>query len=133
MILISRRKEELQRVKNALLNTHHVSIIIILIEAIICEYTIAIETNHFQTVPTYVPVILPLDLTEINLLPTEISKVSKIHGRIDILINNADISYKGEAKETKVDVDIKVMLINYFAQVALTKGYYFYFLKANVQ
>ncbi|XP_001599364.2 dehydrogenase/reductase SDR family protein 7-like [Nasonia vitripennis] len=106
LILISRRKQELQRVKDALLNTHH-------------------------TVPTQVPVILPLDLTEINSLPVEVAKVLKMYGRIDILINNAGISYRGEVIDTKVDVDIKVMLINYFSQVALTKAVLPWMVKQN--
>lgn len=39
-----------------------------------------------------------------------------------MLINNAGISYRGEVVSTNVDVDIKVMLTNYFAQIALAKG-----------
>jgi len=97
LILVARRKQELQRVKDTLLSTHH-------------------------TVPTNVPVILPLDLTEIHSLSAEVSKVLKIHGRIDILINNAGISYRGEIIDTKTDIDIKVMLINYFGQIALAKA-----------
>ncbi|KAL0120224.1 hypothetical protein PUN28_008111 [Cardiocondyla obscurior] len=96
IILVSRRKKELERVKNDLMNTH-------------------------QTVPTYPPVILELDLTEINNLKDEVIKAIMIHGRIDILINNAGISYRGEVIDTNVDVDIKVMLSNYFSQVALSK------------
>ncbi|XP_006609712.1 dehydrogenase/reductase SDR family protein 7-like isoform X2 [Apis dorsata] len=96
IILISRRKEELDRVKNTLMNTH-------------------------VTVPTYPPVILPVDITNINNLQTEITKIIDIHGRIDILINNAGISYRGEIINTNMDVDIKVMLTNYFAQIALAK------------
>lgn len=96
IILISRRKEELDRVKNILMNTH-------------------------VTVPTYPPVVLPIDITNINNLQTEITKIIDIHGRIDILINNAGISYRGEIINTNMDVDIKVMLTNYFAQIALAK------------
>ncbi|XP_043470174.1 dehydrogenase/reductase SDR family protein 7-like [Leptopilina heterotoma] len=97
LILISRRRDELQRVKDTLMNIHY-------------------------TVPTHPPVILPLDLTEINSLDSEVAKVIKIHGTIDVLINNAGISYRGEVENTNVDVYIKVMLINYFAQVAITKA-----------
>ncbi|XP_046820665.1 dehydrogenase/reductase SDR family protein 7-like [Vespa crabro] len=97
LILIARRGAELERVKNTLLEKH-------------C------------TVPTHPPVILSLDLTDINSLQSKVSKVLKIHGKIDILINNAGISYRGEVINTNVDVDIKVMLINYFAQIALTKA-----------
>ncbi|KYN36986.1 Dehydrogenase/reductase SDR family protein 7-like protein [Trachymyrmex septentrionalis] len=96
IILVSRRKEELERVKNDLMNTH-------------------------QVFPTYPPIVLSLDLTDINNLKHEVSKTIMIHGRIDILINNAGISYRGEVIDTNVDVDIKVMLSNYFSQVALSK------------
>lgn len=67
---------------------------------------------------------MPLDLTNINSLQTEVSKMIDIHGKIDILINNAGISYRGEVVNTNMDVDMKVMLTNYFAQIALTKGNY---------
>lgn len=96
IILVSRRKEELERVKSDLMNTH-------------------------QTVPTYPPIVLSLDLTDINNLENEVSKAIMIHGRIDILINNAGISHRGEVIDTNVDVDIKIMLSNYFSQVALSK------------
>lgn len=97
LILISRRREELERVKNALMNTH-------------------------QTVPTYPPTVLPLDLTDIISLKSHVSEIIETHGTIDILINNAGISYRGEAMNTNVDVDIRIMLINYFAQIALAKA-----------
>lgn len=76
----------------------------------------------FQTVPMYPPIVLSLDLTDINNMKDEVSKAIMIHGRIDILINNAGISYRGEVIDTNVDVDIKVMLSNYFSQVALSKS-----------
>lgn len=97
LILVARRKTELERVKSTLMDKH-------------C------------TVPTHPPIILPLDLTDINSLQPEVYKVLTIHGRIDILINNAGISYRGEIINTNVDVDIKVMLTNYFAQIALAKA-----------
>jgi len=96
IILVSRRKKELERVKTDLMNTH-------------------------QTVPTYPPIVLSLDLTDINNLKDEVSKAIMVYDRIDILINNAGISYRGEVIDTNVDVDIKVMLTNYFSQVALSK------------
>ena len=45
-----------------------------------------------------------------------------IHGKIDILINNAGVAYRGEIINTNMDVNIKIMLTNYFAQIALAKG-----------
>lgn len=53
-----------------------------------------------------------------------VSKTIMIHGRIDILINNAGISYRGEVINTSVDIDIKIMMSNYFSQVALSKSKY---------
>ncbi|XP_014222659.1 dehydrogenase/reductase SDR family protein 7-like [Trichogramma pretiosum] len=99
LILVSRRLTELQRVKQALLD------------------------KHDNTITTFVPAIFTLDLTEINSLPAEAAKIVQIYGRIDILINNAGVSYRGEVVDTQIDVDIKVMLINYFAQVAFTKAF----------
>lgn len=43
-------------------------------------------------------------------------------GRIDILINNGGISQRGEAIDTPLAVDRKIMEINYFGNVALTKA-----------
>lgn len=51
-----------------------------------------------------------------------------IYGRIDILINNAGMSYRGLIVSTSSEVDYKVMLVNYLGQVALTKGGGFYYL-----
>ncbi|MEM8523650.1 MAG: SDR family oxidoreductase [Bacteroidota bacterium] len=42
--------------------------------------------------------------------------------RIDILINNAGISQRGFVKDTQLSVDRKIMEINYFGAVALTKA-----------
>ncbi|KAJ8679594.1 hypothetical protein QAD02_015381 [Eretmocerus hayati] len=97
LILVARRTQELQRVKDALMSKH-------------------------QEVKTHTPTIHPLDLSEINSISAEVAKIFKYHGRIDILINNAGISYRGEIADTKIDVDTKLMLVNYFGQIALTKA-----------
>ncbi|KAK8763618.1 hypothetical protein V5799_033778 [Amblyomma americanum] len=46
----------------------------------------------------------------------------RIHGHIDILVNSGGISYRGEAADTSVEVDVKLMMVNYFGHVALTKA-----------
>ena len=119
LILVSRRKEELERVKNDLMNSYQVSMFYIYFSR--QKHRISIIFSS-QTIPTYPPIVLPLDLTNINNLKDEVSKAIMIHGRIDILINNAGISYRGEVINTNVDVDIKVMVSNYFSQVALSKS-----------
>lgn len=45
----------------------------------------------------------------------------KVHGGIDVLINNAGISMRAELKEASVDVIRKVMEINFFGSVYCTK------------
>lgn len=63
-----------------------------------------------------------MDLSDINSLPDKVASVLKIYEQIDIVVNNGGVSYRGLINETNVDVDIKVMLTNYFGQIALTKG-----------
>ena len=43
-------------------------------------------------------------------------------GRLDVLVNNGGISQRAEAMETSPEVDRKIMEVNYFAQIALTKA-----------
>lgn len=97
VVLAARREEELNRVRKELLEFH-------------------------STEPTHPPVILPLDLSDLNSLPECVEKILKIHGCIDILINNGGISVRADAGSTAIDVDVKVMLVNYFGAVALTKA-----------
>lgn len=63
-----------------------------------------------------------LDLAKPDEIPAKIEKILKIVNVIDILINNAGVSYRGEVLTTKIQVDQDVMLVNYISQVALIKG-----------
>lgn len=65
---------------------------------------------------------VPLDLTDVNSLPEKVAGILNIFGRIDILVNNGGISVRSDVLSTSVDVDIKVMLVNYFGAIALTKA-----------
>lgn len=65
---------------------------------------------------------LPLDLTDLPNVPQQAAKAVELHGHVDILVNNAGISHRGGALHTTTDVDIQIMTVNYFGQVALTKG-----------
>jgi len=66
--------------------------------------------------------ILPLDLENIGnpkeLVNTVINKFSKI----DYLINNGGISQRSIVSETPIEIDRKVMEVNFFGTVALTKA-----------
>lgn len=65
---------------------------------------------------------LPFDLSETDKLNELAEKALAKFGRIDILYNNAGISQRGTALETEMKVIRKVMEVNYFAPVILTKA-----------
>ena len=67
-----------------------------------------------------------MDLEDLMSLPEKCREAVSIFGKIDILINNAGVSYRGQIEDTSLDVDHKVMVVNYFGHVAVTKGLYFY-------
>ncbi|XP_068834560.1 dehydrogenase/reductase SDR family member 7B isoform X6 [Capricornis sumatraensis] len=50
------------------------------------------------------------------------SEILQCFGHVDVLINNAGISYRGAIVDTSPDVDKRVMETNYFGPVALTKA-----------
>uniref|UniRef100_T1ITV2 Dehydrogenase/reductase SDR family protein 7-like n=1 Tax=Strigamia maritima TaxID=126957 RepID=T1ITV2_STRMM len=99
VILASRRLDELEKVKSNLLN---------------------LRGN--DVLPEHQPVILQLDLADVKSLPDKAKEALNFYGKVDILINNAGISYRGDILSTAVEVDIKVMIVNYFGQIALTKA-----------
>lgn len=65
---------------------------------------------------------LALDLAELNSIPEFVTRVLAVYNQVDILINNGGISVRADVASTAVDVDLKVMVVNYFGSVALTKG-----------
>lgn len=93
LIISARRKEELDRVKG-----HCQS-----------KYNTAVE-------------ILALDLGQENMLKLTADAAVQIFGHIDILINNGGVSQRSLAKDTLLEVDRKIMEINYFGTITLTKS-----------
>ena len=89
LILSARRKEELERVKNT------------------CQ---SAENNIF---------VLPLDLEKSHEFSIKVAEAIAHFGKIDILINNGGISQRSLAKDTSVDVDRRIMEIDYFGSKAL--------------
>lgn len=65
---------------------------------------------------------IELDLEDLDQLETFVNKVHDKFGHIDILVNNGGISHRGSILNTKLQVDKKIMFINYFGTVGLTKG-----------
>lgn len=97
VILAARRMEELERVKGALLSSS---------QSVVCHH----------------PVVFSIDISDLKALPKKAQELIAIHGKIDILVNNSGISSRSDVASTLLDVDLKVMVVNYFGHVALTKG-----------
>ena len=92
LILSSRRKEELERVKGN------------------CPTPRQADVR-----------ILPLDLSQSSTLALTTEAAVQLFGHIDILINNGGISQRSLAKDTKLDVDRRIMEVDYFGTIAITK------------
>ena len=66
--------------------------------------------------------ILPLDLSNSSNFKDLTQQVLEHFGSIDVLINNGGISQRSEAAQTSLEVDRKLMEVNYFGATALTKA-----------
>ncbi|XP_040856642.1 dehydrogenase/reductase SDR family member 7B-like [Ochotona curzoniae] len=73
-------------------------------------------------VQTHKPHTVTFDLADPGAIAVAAAQIVQCFGHVDILINNAGISYRGAIQDTAVDVDRKVMETNYFGPVALTKA-----------
>lgn len=73
--------------------------------------------------------ILPLDLSDTSNINSLTHQVIERFGRIDILVNNGGISQRSLTEDTSLDIDRKIMEVNYFGQVAHTKSVLPYMLK----
>ena len=92
LVLSARRKEELERVKGN------------------CSPQAQADIR-----------VLPLDLSQSATLKLSTEAAIQIFGHIDILVNNGGISQRGFVADTQLDVDRRIMEVNYFGAVALTK------------
>lgn len=99
LVLSSRRKEELERVK------------------LHCR----LNDNNC--------LVLPFDLLEIPKNGNLADLVIKKFGSIDVLVNNGGISQRSFAKDTPIDIDRKIMEVNFFSAIALTKSVLPYMIK----
>lgn len=66
-------------------------------------------------------VLLPADLTDAGSLAPLAQQALDIFGHIDVLINNAGVTQRAFAEDTAPEVDRRLMEINFFTPVALTK------------
>lgn len=70
-----------------------------------------------------------LDVTEIDKMENITADLISKFGRIDVLVNNAGISQRSLVAETPLEVDRKIMEIDYFGTIALTKSVLPYMIK----
>jgi len=92
LILSARRKEELERVKGN------------------CEAT---AQPNIHT--------LPLDLSQPATLKLSTEAAIQFFGHVDVLINNGGISQRSLVNDTEMDVFRRLMEVNYFGAITLTK------------
>lgn len=66
--------------------------------------------------------ILPLDLEHSDTIDDKVNEVVQKFGRIDVLINNSGMGHRTKALNTPTAIDRKVMEINFFGTINLTKA-----------
>jgi short-subunit dehydrogenase len=92
LVISARREDELQRVKK--------------------------NTN----LPDTDVMVLPIDAEKPETFPAKVQEVVKRFGSVDVLFNNAGISQRSSVAESEMEVYHKIMDINFFGVVALTKA-----------
>lgn len=65
--------------------------------------------------------VLPLDMASADFTRLTADVLARF-GRIDVLVNNAGISQRSRVADTAIAVDRRIMEVNYFGVVALTKA-----------
>lgn len=66
--------------------------------------------------------VIQLDLAENDNYSELVTRVIEKYDQIDYLFNSGGVSQRSEAIQTDLDVDRKIMEINYFGNIALTKA-----------
>lgn len=73
--------------------------------------------------------LLTLDLEKMDSFASKTKEALSLFDGLDILINNGGISQRGLAADTPLSVDRKIMEINYFGTIGLTKEVLPYFIE----
>lgn len=66
--------------------------------------------------------VLALDLAAPDTFAIKTNEALAYFGQIDVMVHNAGISQRSLAKDTSIDVDRRLMEVNYLGTVALTKA-----------
>lgn len=89
------------------------------LQAVVQELTENLSDMQRQT---HTPCIVTFDLADTDTVESAAEEVLRCYGQVDVLINNAGISYRGKILETHLSVQRNVMDTNYFGPVALTQA-----------
>jgi short-subunit dehydrogenase len=100
LILSARRKEELERVKG--------------------NCPVSAQPNIS---------ILPFDLTNAATIQLSAEAAIQLFGEVDILINNGGISQRSFVKDTSIEVDRRIMEVNFFGAISVAKALLPHFLQ----
>lgn len=73
--------------------------------------------------------VIPLDLADPDSLYAAVDAATEAHDTIDVLINNGGISQRSRAQDTEVEVVRRIMEVNFFGAVTLTKALLPHFIK----
>ncbi|XP_020821651.1 dehydrogenase/reductase SDR family member 7C [Phascolarctos cinereus] len=71
---------------------------------------------------TFTPKLVLLDLSDISCVQDVAKEILDCYGCVDILINNASMKVKGPAQNISLELDKKIMDVNYFGPITLTKA-----------
>jgi dehydrogenase/reductase SDR family protein 7B len=66
--------------------------------------------------------VLPADLSDLDALDALSARAIQAFGQVDVLVNNAGISQRGRAVHTDLSVLQRLMDLNFFAPIALTRA-----------
>lgn len=66
--------------------------------------------------------VCPLDLSDASSILQANEQIKSRFGKVDFLVNNGGISQRSTAMETKLEVDRRIMEVNYFGTITLTKA-----------
>lgn len=89
------------------------------LQQVVQELTASSTNTQKQT---FTPRTVVFDLAKADTVDRAAEEILKCYGQVDVLINNAGISYRGNILETDISVQRDVMEINYFGPVALTQA-----------
>eukprot|EP00439_Symbiodinium_sp_Y106_P065225 s254_g10.t1 len=94
LILSARRKDELERVR----------------------------LRCLELLPDVKTEVLPLDLSDLSRLQPAAEQAKGLFGRVDVLVNNGGVGFRGLGQETSIETDQHVMNVDFFSGVILLKA-----------